>query len=126
MGGINLVGWLSGFRSLTDSVANWRYATFVRRLGEAAAPGGRECGSCPDFASYTLAFALQLKKNHGRTSVRVKNNWDEIFGVFIRENVWPKNSLSQSEEGLMGRGRVRVEIQAVEGKDTKWRPVVRM
>jgi hypothetical protein len=35
---------------------------FFRRLGEAAAPGGGECGPCPDFVSYTLAFALQLRK----------------------------------------------------------------
>jgi len=33
-----------------------------RRLGEAAAPGGGECVPCPDFASYTLEFALQLRK----------------------------------------------------------------
>jgi hypothetical protein len=26
---------------------------------------------CPDLASYTLAFALQLRKKHGKTSVRV-------------------------------------------------------
>jgi len=44
--------------------------TFVRRLGEAAALGGGECGPCPDFASNTVAFALQLRKNHGKTSVR--------------------------------------------------------
>ena len=30
-----------------------------------------ECGSCLVFASYTLAFALQLRKKHGKTSVRV-------------------------------------------------------
>ena len=36
--------------------------TFVRRLGEAAAPGGGDCGPCPDFASNTLTFALQLRK----------------------------------------------------------------
>jgi hypothetical protein len=30
-----------------------------------------ECGTCPDVASYTLAFALQLRKKHGKTSVRV-------------------------------------------------------
>jgi hypothetical protein len=30
-----------------------------------------ECGPCPDLASYTLAFALQLRKEHGKTSVRV-------------------------------------------------------
>jgi hypothetical protein len=36
-----------------------------------------ECGPCPVFANYTLAFALQLRKNHGKNSVRVahyKNN----------------------------------------------------
>jgi hypothetical protein len=30
-----------------------------------------ERGPCPDLASYTLAFALQLRKKHGKTSVRV-------------------------------------------------------
>jgi phage tail sheath protein FI len=35
---------------------------FFRRLGEAAALGGGEYGPCPDLASYTLAYALQLRK----------------------------------------------------------------
>jgi len=30
-----------------------------------------ECGPCPVFAGYTLAFALQLRKEHGKISVRV-------------------------------------------------------
>jgi len=30
-----------------------------------------ECGLCPVFTSYTLAFALQLKEKQGKTSVRV-------------------------------------------------------
>jgi hypothetical protein len=30
-----------------------------------------ECWPCPVFASYTLAFALQLRKKHGKNSVRV-------------------------------------------------------
>jgi len=30
-----------------------------------------ECGPCPFFSSYILAFALQLRKKHGKTSVRV-------------------------------------------------------
>jgi hypothetical protein len=30
-----------------------------------------ECGLCPVFASYALAFALQLRKKQGKTSVRV-------------------------------------------------------
>jgi hypothetical protein len=31
-----------------------------------------ECGPCPVFASFNLAFALQLRKKHGKTSVRVR------------------------------------------------------
>ena len=30
-----------------------------------------ESGPCPVFAGYTLAFALQLRKKHGKTTVRV-------------------------------------------------------
>jgi hypothetical protein len=30
-----------------------------------------KCGPCSVFASYTLAFALQLRKKHGKTPVRV-------------------------------------------------------
>jgi len=30
-----------------------------------------ECGPCPVFESCILAFALQLRKKHGKTSVRV-------------------------------------------------------
>ena len=30
-----------------------------------------ECGPCPVLASYTLAFALQLRKKHGKTPVGV-------------------------------------------------------
>jgi len=29
------------------------------------------CGPCPVLTSYTLTFALQLRKKHGKTSVRV-------------------------------------------------------
>jgi hypothetical protein len=30
-----------------------------------------KCRPCPIFTSYTLAFALHLRKKHGKTSVRV-------------------------------------------------------
>jgi len=72
MGGINF-GWLavSEFRAQAGSVVNWRFTTSVRRLDEANGPGGGKCRPCPEFASYTLAFALQLRKNRGKTSVKV-------------------------------------------------------
>jgi hypothetical protein len=57
-------------------------------------------------------------------SVSRKNNRDEIFEVFIHEKVQLKNSLSQSEGGGTGRRCVRLEKQAVEGKDPMLRPVV--
>jgi len=31
-----------------------------------------ECGPWPVFVNFTLAFALQLRKKHGKTSVRVR------------------------------------------------------
>jgi hypothetical protein len=31
-----------------------------------------ECGPCPVFASFTLAFALQLRKKYVKTSVRLR------------------------------------------------------
>jgi hypothetical protein len=31
-----------------------------------------ECGPCPVFASFTLEFALQLRKKHAKTSVRLR------------------------------------------------------
>jgi hypothetical protein len=30
-----------------------------------------ECGLCPFFAGFTLAFALKLRKKHGKTSVSI-------------------------------------------------------
>jgi hypothetical protein len=31
-----------------------------------------ECEPCPVFANFTLAFALRLRKKHGKTSVRMR------------------------------------------------------
>ena len=35
-----------------------------------------ECGTCPVFVRYTLAFALQMRKKYGKTSVRVVEEED--------------------------------------------------
>jgi len=34
-----------------------------------------ECGPSPVFTGFTLAFALQLRRKHGKTSVRVAEEW---------------------------------------------------
>jgi hypothetical protein len=55
-----------------------------------------ECGPCPVIASFTLAFALQLRKNHGITSVRVRKSsvrvqyiyWYDIFNCNWVDTRW--------------------------------------
>ena len=49
-----------------------------------------ECGPCPVFASFTLTFALQLRKKHGKTSVRVTET-----SVRLRKTCQVKKNLSQ-------------------------------
>jgi len=64
MEGINF-GWLAVWvQSLDWLIGKLAIFDFCRRLCELAALGGGDCGPCPDFASYSLAFALQLTKNH--------------------------------------------------------------
>jgi hypothetical protein len=53
-----LVGCLGSEPRLAQS----QRRLFVRRLGEAAKPREESAGRAPDFASYTLAFALQLRQ----------------------------------------------------------------
>ena len=71
MEGINFA-WLAVWVLSPDGLSRTlEVCDFFRSLGEAAAPGGEGCRPCPDFASYTLAFALQLRKNYGKASVRL-------------------------------------------------------
>jgi hypothetical protein len=75
------IGWLSVFGAQTGSVVNWKDATFVRLLVETVAPEGGECRLCPDLyyyiyiILYTLAFILQLEKNHGKASLRASDRF---------------------------------------------------
>jgi hypothetical protein len=48
----------------------YEYITIKRKDGK--------CGPFPVFASYTLAFALQLRKKHSKTSVMVVEKWPDI------------------------------------------------
>jgi hypothetical protein len=44
-----------------------------------------ECEPCPIFASYTLAFALQLRKKHAETSVRVEHGKTSVRVVICAD-----------------------------------------
>jgi len=41
-----------------------------------------ECGPCPVLASITMAFALQPRKKHGKTSVRVAASRNKICNKY--------------------------------------------
>ena len=43
-----------------------------------------ECGPCPVFASFTLAFALQLRRKHGKTSVGVRKISVRLRKISVR------------------------------------------
>jgi hypothetical protein len=43
-----------------------------------------EWGPCPVFASFTLAFALELRKKHGKTSVRVRKTSVRLRKTSVR------------------------------------------
>jgi len=43
-----------------------------------------ECGPCPVFASFTLAFALHLRKKPGKISVRVRKTSVRIRRTSVR------------------------------------------
>jgi hypothetical protein len=43
-----------------------------------------ECGPCPVFARFTLAFALQLRKKHRKTSVRVRKTSVRLRKTSVR------------------------------------------
>ena len=50
-----------------------------------------ECWPCPVFASYTVAFALQLRKKHGKTSVKVLLSHGKLLSVYSNSQRKEKN-----------------------------------
>ena len=46
-----------------------------------------ECGPCPVFASFILAFDLQLRKRHGETSVRVRKTSVRLRKTSVGVNI---------------------------------------
>jgi hypothetical protein len=62
-----------------------------------------ECGPCLVFASFTLAFALQLRKKHGVTSVRLRKTSVRLRKTSVRlrkTSVRFKKNLSQVKKNL--------------------------
>jgi hypothetical protein len=112
VGGHTLVGRFSGIWTQSGIVLAFKSVTVYTHFGEAAVPEG-ECQPCPDFASiYTPAFTLQLRKNHGKTSVGVaeKRLTEYCWAQFVsstwrpfhgrpRPACWPSLPLSCASGG---------------------------
>ena len=47
-----------------------------------------ECRPCPVFASFTLAFALQLRKEHGKNLSQVKKNLSKVKKNLSKSTVY--------------------------------------
>jgi hypothetical protein len=56
------------------------------------------CGPCPVFASYNLALALQLRKKHGKPSVRVVEKCHDIPVAVVQYTFTHKQYTEQHNE----------------------------
>jgi hypothetical protein len=57
-----------------------------------------KCGPCPAFASYTMAFALKLRKNHGKLSVKVVEKCPNIPVAVVQYTFTHKQYTEQHNE----------------------------
>jgi hypothetical protein len=64
------------FTHTVHRIQRTEYTLKIKKFGK--------CGPCPVFVSYTLAFALQLRKKHGKTSVRVVEKCPDIPAAVVQ------------------------------------------
>ena len=64
-------------------VTRWQYTQTIHRTTQIAT-NVEECGPCSVFVSFNLAIALQLRKKHGKTSVRVRKTSVRLRKTSIR------------------------------------------
>jgi hypothetical protein len=72
-----------------------------------------ECWPCPVFANYTLAFALQLREKHGKTSVRVAKEIQSIWYWGLHSEL-QKSSIPYVvyvQDCLMDQGLIRGSVE---------------
>jgi hypothetical protein len=67
-----------------------------------------KCGPCPVFASYTLAFALQLRKKHGKTSVRVVEKCPDIPVAVVQYTFTHKQYTEHRERNIHNSKKLNI------------------
>jgi hypothetical protein len=53
-----------------------------------------KCGPRPVFACYTLAFALQLRKKHGKTSARIAARTTQVDTVQYKNKIVERTAVT--------------------------------
>jgi hypothetical protein len=81
-----------------------------------------KCGPCPVFASYTLAFALQLRKKHGKTSVKVVEKCPDIPVAVVQYTFTHKQYTEQHNKVLVGKPERKWSVGRPNRREnnTKW------
>jgi hypothetical protein len=59
-----------------------------------------KCGPCPAFASYTLAFVLQVREKHGKTSVMVVEKYPYIPVAAVQYTFTHKQYTEYTEQNI--------------------------
>jgi predicted ATP-dependent serine protease len=72
------------YTEYTEQSQNWICITIKIRYNNKKLIG--KCRPCPVFASYTLAFALQLREKHGKTSATVAAHRAQAGTVQYKNN----------------------------------------
>ena len=72
------------------------------------------CGPCTVFASYTLAFALQLRHKHGKVSVRAAEEW-QLARWNQNESEIPRKVQSQlsNRRQFLTKSKTKEEVPAL-------------
>jgi hypothetical protein len=74
----------------------------------------QECGTCPVFENFTLAFALKLRKKHGKTSVRLRET-----SVRVQYTYYQKTRTLQKL-----RARTHTHTHTLQNNNGVWRYVI--
>jgi len=71
---------------------------------------------CPVFAGFTLAFALQLKKKHGKTSVKVviHKHTIKIYKLHYQTGINQKDEGTEYDRGRDGGTNFTLRIKEEE------------
>jgi hypothetical protein len=98
----------------TQNTQNGTYITIKRRKKFG------KCGPCPVFASYALAFTSQLRKKHGKPSVRLVEKCPDIPVAVVQYTFTHIKYVEQHNESNT-QNRTYITIRITQSKQSHYR-----